>query len=579
MNVPPEDRNGSGDLPQRYTLRAADEEKLICCRESPNIVVSIRKGLSVPLASALKYGPGTIFLDGVVDGGPFIDSEKKIYNLDHHNQCVRLFTLSACEQAYVLIRSGLDLGDREWMILANEPDLDTVLAIWLLMNHARVSSADGELRRELVPLVRLEGVIDVHGFELLEFAGLPERELADARTRLADLLERETELKEAGLWSQVDLAEFTLELLQKIDQTVYPPGQFEGFEVVDELARVTLEGSHVAVVVRADLGIYETEEQLRRVHEKRLGVIALLKDPNGYTLRQVKPFLSRNLEPVYALLNLMDPAVAGGNRWGGSDVIGGSPRRTGTRLAPEDIAWAIERAFHRASAGQALIQIASAVVVLVASLLGAWALSRLGPAARQLFAAGLFTFSLVSLVIFSKPYPRLYGMKLPVGKAWVCFLALAAAGGVLGGTWNPVLLAGENSWLSFSLSLILVLALPCAAEILFRGAIHGLLAETLPTQASVGKWFLSWPVAGSALIYAGVSYLPVISSQIAARCDFWVAPQINLGPFPVVGLLGALLFGLAAGMARERSESLLAPVVLHWLTIGILALSCSRLGI
>ena len=37
-------------------------------------------------------------------------------------------------------------------------------------------------------------------------------------------------------------------------------------------------------------------------------------------------------------------------------------------------------------------------------------------------------------------------------------------------------------------------------------------------------------------------------------------------------ILGALLFGIAAGMARERSESLVASVLLHWICVaGVLA--------
>ena len=90
-------------------------------------------------------------------------------------------------------------------------------------------------------------------------------------------------------------------------------------------------------------------------------------------------------------------------------------------------------------------------------------------------------------------------------------------------------------------------------------------------QRSVGKWFLSWPVVGSAALYAVVSQLPVISAETVVVSDWWIPYGLAWGPVRV-GALGALVFGLAAGMARERSESLLAPVLLHWLVVGILAL-------
>jgi hypothetical protein len=42
----------------------------------------------------------------------------------------------------------LDLQKRDWTIHANDPDLDTVLAIWVLLNHMRLSDADAEIRRK-----------------------------------------------------------------------------------------------------------------------------------------------------------------------------------------------------------------------------------------------------------------------------------------------------------------------------------------------------------------------------------------------------------------------------------------------
>src|SRR5438477_83835 len=41
-------------------------------------------------------------------------------------------------------------------------------------------------------------------------------------------------------------------------------------------------------------------------------------------------------------------------------------------------------------------------------------------------------------------------------------------------------------------------------------------------------------------------------------------------------LLGALVFGAAAGLARERSESVIAPILLHWM--GIAAVLLARAG-
>ena len=67
-----------------------------------------------------------------------MDHERQVYNFDHHEGCVRAFTLASCEQTLVMYMKGLDLQGREWNIFANEPDLDTILAIWILLNHSRI---------------------------------------------------------------------------------------------------------------------------------------------------------------------------------------------------------------------------------------------------------------------------------------------------------------------------------------------------------------------------------------------------------------------------------------------------------
>src|SRR5262249_31758534 len=101
---------------------------------------------------------------------------------------------------------------------------------------------------------------------------------------------------------------------------------------------------------RSEVGIYEVERQLRRLHGRRLAVIVLQRGTSLYTLRQVDAYLPATLGSVYEGLNLIDPAAGGhrsANRWGGSNEIGGSPRRSGTRLSPLQIAGVCRRVFER----------------------------------------------------------------------------------------------------------------------------------------------------------------------------------------------------------------------------------------
>ena len=65
----------------------------------------------------------------------------------------------------------------------------------------------------------------------------------------------------------------------------------------------------------------------------------------------------------------------------------------------------------------------------------------------------------------------------------------------------------------------------------------------------------------SGILYAVWGSLPLLGSLAL------VHDRLGAGT-PGVSLVGALAFGLAAGMARERSESLLAPILFHWICVG-----------
>ena len=98
--------------PDRYRIKQERDGEVLTCVEAPTVTVRVKQGFCVTANAARSFPPGSIFLDGAAQGKPFIDPKRQIYNLDHHEGCVRAFTLSTCEQAMVLIRKGLDLRRR-----------------------------------------------------------------------------------------------------------------------------------------------------------------------------------------------------------------------------------------------------------------------------------------------------------------------------------------------------------------------------------------------------------------------------------------------------------------------------------
>jgi len=558
-------------LPVRYAIKEDDDGRYLTCHEAPNIAVRVERGLSVNPSAARKYPKHTIFLDGAAQGEPFLDTQRSIINLDHHEGCVRAFTLSTCEQAMVLILKGLDLATEAWNVYANEPDLDTVLAVWLLLNHRRVDGEEGRaLRDRMMPIVRLQGVIDAHGLELKELSALPPGLERDTLATINDLRHDELDAKRAGTWGEMDLLEFTLASLQKVDDLVYSPDDFHGLKDVDELARIPIASDRVAILCRSDVGIYELEEHLRGIHGDRLGLILLEKEPRIYTLRQVDPFLSTTLDTLYQRLNFLDPAATKDNRWGGSSDIGGSPRAGGTGLDARSIANIVRWVYRppsivrRAGALAGAAGICAAVLLTVAMVAAplntdpiASERATVIPGRLGLAASLLALFGALLTGLGERRFPGHFGLHRPRSARWLGLLPLTILTALAGGAWLFPSLGGvspPSAALWASTAVVIVAA--AGAELLFRGVAFGVLATSYPVFARrAGRWF-SVPNLVTALLFTAASialFSPLPWSMSiggpAAGIALWVA--------------ACLILGLTCGVAREHSGSVVAPAVLH----------------
>jgi Type II CAAX prenyl endopeptidase Rce1-like len=560
-------------LPERYIIKTNGDERVLICLEAPNLNVHIEAGLSVTGSMARKSPGGTIFLDGVAQCEPFMDHERQVYNLDHHEGCVRSFTLAACEQTLVMYMKGLDLQGREWNIFANEPDLDTLLSIWILLNHARIGRQDTTQRRILFALVRYEGVIDALGLELKELSALPAELIRKLQRVIDHLRSDEIALKKEGRWGQTDYLTYTAAILQKIDQIFYKPSDFADFRGIEELARIDLTEQRIAAVVEADMGIYEIEPHLNKIYGNRLGVVFLKTGAQSYTVRQMDLFMPITLDDIYERLNFVDPAVkcrTQSNKWGGAADIGGSPRETGTGLAPAEIALACREATSRLGLGQHLYRFGltaamAGLLVLIAYLVrlywdpnhwlagthlnAFWALPQTG------LILTLFAATGGSLIIVAYCRPWQYGWIRAVGNKWWFFLPLAILAGAGGGVWAPMAMIRKLGWTH--VVLLCMFGMPLAAELLFRSLAHGLLTQGARIQRYDTRWFLSWPIVGSAFLYTG--FIFVMTRVIAAV-------EIDAATWRwALALLSAAVFGLTLGMVRERSQSLYPAILFHML--------------
>ncbi len=560
-------------VPNRYHIRQEGKTRVLTCVEAPTVTVRAERRLAISATEARKYRAGTIFLDGAAQGEPFIDVPKELYNLDHREGCIR--SLATCEQAMVLMRKGLDLSKRDWVVLANDADLDTVLGLWVLLNHNRLGDRS-KIRAMIMPLLRLAGVVDAHGRDAQDLAALPPDVLHATGAMLKQLQQQESVLQDYGRWSETDLAEYIADRLHAIDELIYVPEDFDGFHEVEELARAQIANGSIAVACRSNADIEQVQRQLQRIYGQRLGILIFEDGSSAYSVRQVDRNLPATLERAYERLNLLDPAVTGGseNRWSGSTDMGASPRKTGTNLSAMQIIEAVREAFWEPSLVDVISAIPRALFLAAGALLPALALIFVGNLLRHrgYIAGETVLLSVVVLTVTAgilfwskaRRIPGLNGWRVPASFGWLSVLPTALIGAAVGGIWAPGSLAYRMG--SDNLSQVTgaaALLLPLAAELLFRGVILGDLAARLPIQKSGGSRRRSWPTLISAVIYAAGSLLLFLS---VSRGEIQITQSLLI-------VVGSVIFGIASGIARERSESILASVLLHWLCTAALLLS------
>lgn len=570
------------EIPERYALREKDGVSFIECDDAPRIRAIVSPGMSVSRSAAAALGERIILLDGAGSFGPLIDNEAKLYNLDHHSGCERLFTLSTCEQALLLVSSGLELSEGDWKIYANDPDLDTVLALWCLLNFRRLRELSDDARDLLLPLLRLEGAIDANGPKLAALCGLSNRLLELTQRRIEHLMTRERELKQTGSWQNKKLYPYTMEMLCAVDALVYATEDFGDQSRIDEIyGHVEVGARRVAVACRDGAGIYTVEQHLKSRWGEQLSLIALENEPGQYTLRRVSSLAGPKLGAAYDRLNRLDPAVDGHpteKRWGGSEDIGGSPRPTGTLLAADELLEEIRRAYLPSTRWTRTRQTGIAVLVGIGCMLS-WSLASFfpSPSSSPGMTRGLaasYTLVLASLLVLGVGMlftrfawhrrPWVFGWRSPANGGGWWLLPFALLGTLPVATWAEVWTQARTYDVAAAIAASTIAI--AAGEVWFRGLVHGLLVPDHAVQRPRGGWLISRAAFASSAAYAIVAAV-----LLSVVIDASLLRRVGVGgsefALAAVGLF--FVVGLALAVLRERSLSLLPGLAIQLLGLAV----------
>jgi hypothetical protein len=271
----------------------------------------------------------SIALDGFVDSATIRDPEGPYANFDHHSKTDRLATRSTSEQVHIEIKLGLfDTFRRDGIpeahIYVNDPDEDACLAWWLLKNNERVRNfSDLRINRLVYCEDRLDCTAGAYPFGDTSM-----------RRKIAWIFQPYHEARFNGGVARMEGAEMR--------------GIFESVEarisshVSGDDSELKLEGNYERIGGGSGWTFTKETGSASRMAMYNDGITAFAAlvagKPDGsfiYTLGRRSVWTQFNLQELYSVLNEAEPDIVNdGNKWGGSDTIGGSPRETGSRLSP-----------------------------------------------------------------------------------------------------------------------------------------------------------------------------------------------------------------------------------------------------
>lgn len=283
----------------------------------------------------LKVEPFAIALDGYVADGPRMDLDGPRVNYNHHEGVSRLETRSTCGQVTVGIRQGLfrhlfrSNGVKRGAIYVNDCDEDVCLSWWLLKNSHLVEPA---MNPAINRLVHVEDMLDATAGAYPFPADLP------LLGQLAWIFEPYRNLRQAGGLGRKDSLEYA-SVITDVEHRITKHVMGEGEECPID-ARYEKIGGGKGWVLAKEIGAQaKTGMFADGVH----AYVTQRQRPDGrftYVVGKMSPFVRFNVPRILDALNTLEFGAGlkiPEDRWGGGDMIGGSPRVAGSSLSTKDV--------------------------------------------------------------------------------------------------------------------------------------------------------------------------------------------------------------------------------------------------
>jgi hypothetical protein len=274
----------------------------------------------------------SIALDGYVKGPPRFLIQGPYANFNHHEGVARIATRSTCAQVYYYIRLGLldtfqKNGAPNAGVYINDVDQDVCLSCWLLKNSDKLEGL--RFDNVLVQLILFEDILDASA------GAYPINPSNPQIHRLAWIYEPYTRARTDGSiysMSKKEMQDILRSVCARIDAAI--DGRAEKIELDTRYEKI---GGGPGWQLINEEGPYARTKLFSEKIKAYVALVENREDAYAYTIGKMSPFVMFPLERIYGALNKAEGLFSQDNCWGGSTIIGGSPRKTGSRLSPEQI--------------------------------------------------------------------------------------------------------------------------------------------------------------------------------------------------------------------------------------------------
>ena len=326
----PQNRPDVATLVPPKAVLGEDYQSLV----APNITLHTCPGKEISWDDFKEVAPPfSIALDGFVGGAPNFDRERVCVNFNHHQDVDRLATRSTTGQVFVALKQGLvdafcDRGVTRMNIFVNDPDPDSSLAVWLLANHERVLGTKSE--PIISKLIFAEDLLDTTA------GAYPFDPKSSLMQELAWIFEPYVQARMMGRIRDMQGPEMA-NVIDAVGMRVSKYSLGQGHKLIlDTQFEMIGGGPDWRMIIES--GYYARTGLFSAGIRAFVSFLGESNERYHYSIGKMSPYIPFPVKDIFKALNLRENLIDNsGSCWDGGDIIGGSPRKLGSSLRPQEV--------------------------------------------------------------------------------------------------------------------------------------------------------------------------------------------------------------------------------------------------